>query len=139
MQILYTTQKSKKAAKKKPGWQKQEAEYKAWQDSISSMKLFDNRRRASKPLKHTLESPVVSKPVIRESAKIPSLNSFGGTATKAVPRPEIQYKDNQELLQRELAARERKFNVAPAYNKGGDQFVSEEELANLLRGNKRRS
>lgn len=60
------------------------------------------------------------------------------TGTKPVPRPERQYSHDAELLQRELIARERKFNSAPAFNKGGPQFVSEDELVNVLSTNRRR-
>jgi hypothetical protein len=59
--------------------------------------------------------------------------------TKTVARPELQYAEDPEMLARELAARERKFNVAPAYNKGNDVYVSEDELQALLSSNKRRS
>jgi hypothetical protein len=38
-----------------------------------------------------------------------------------------------------MIARERKFNVATAFNKGGDTYITEEQLVATLSSNKRRS
>ena len=121
--------------KRKPGWQKEAAEYAEWQSKIASMTSGIQttwkgkalaERKAAKPTPAEVLAPLKAKFVT-------------GGGTKEVHRPELIYRDNPELLARELAARQRKFNVAPAYNKGADQLVTEEELANLLRSNKRRS
>ena len=70
--------------------------------------------RASRPCR--LESRnrrkievVASGPVIAAERlqKGHSLSTFGGAGTKPVARPEIMYKDNPEMLERELKARER--------------------------------
>lgn len=53
-----------------------------------------------------------------------SLNTFGGAGTKLVARPDILYKEDPIMLARELAARERKFNVAPAYSCSGHLSTS---------------
>lgn len=129
------TQKSK--SNKKPGWQKEKAEYDAWMKSVSEQ-TFRSAPRMKPPSK--VVSPVVSSPSIRaeNSKALPSRCTTGGAGTVPVNTPERLYADDEEMLQRERKARERKFNSAPAYNKGTAQFVSEEELANTLRTNKRR-
>lgn len=52
---------------------------------------------------------IVSAPVIDKERlhRGNSLSAFGGAGTKPVARPEIMYKDNPEMLERELKARER--------------------------------
>ena len=67
-----------------------------------------------------------------------SLGEFGGAGTKKVPRPEIQYKEDPELLARELKARERKFTTAPAYNKGNAVLITDEMLKDITAGKTRR-
>lgn len=132
--------KSKPAKKKKPGWRQEEAEYKAWLDRVNGTTLFNpNARPRTKPGKRI--DPVVSAPVIDADRRnrLPSLGTFGGAGVKPVARPDILYRDDPELLARELAARAVKHNVAPAYNKGGDVYVTEDELVRQLSGNKRRS
>lgn len=55
-------------------------------------------------------------------------------------RPDLAY--SEEMLEREMAARERTKlyanRVAPAYNKGGDQLLTESEAAAMTRGELRR-
>lgn len=68
-----------------------------------------------------------------------SFEAFKGGGTVKVNRPELEYADDPEMLERELRARERKFNTAPAYNKGPDIYVSEEEITAQLVGGRRRS
>lgn len=120
--------------KRKPGWQKEAAEYAEWQSKIASMSSGIQttwkgkalaERKAAKPTPAEVLAPLKAKFVT-------------GGGTKEVQRPEIVYRDNPELLARELAARQRKFNTAPAYNKGAAQFVSEDELQVVLSTNKRR-
>ena len=128
-----------KPAKKKPGWQQREAEYKAWLASVQSQSLFGSNkpkmRKATEKVDLVVKTQTIDPSRLQ---KIQSRTTPGISGTVQVHRPELVYRDNPELLERELKARERKFNVAPAYNKGGDVFVTEEELANQLRGNKRR-
>lgn len=127
---------AKGKAEKKPGWQKAEAEYNAWLATVQGM---SSGIKAKKVVKAQTVSPIVSSPVIRADAtkSIKSL-STGGSATNRVNTPERLYAGDDELIERERIARLRKFNAAPAYNKGAAQFVSEEELTNTLRTNKRR-
>jgi hypothetical protein len=130
----------KSKPKRKPGWQKAEAEHAAWLARVQSTTLFNPHAKPKMQAAKTKIDPVVRAPVVSPNRlqRGHSLGTFGGTAGKPVARPDILYKEDPELLARELKARERKFNVAPAYNKGGDVFVTEEELVKQLSGNKRR-
>lgn len=131
MPILYTRQKSLKPAKKKPGWREAEQQYKQWEQKVAAMSSGISVPKTTKlPPKNTS----IALPIGTVKGKF--VNNSG---TKSVARPELKYRDNPEMLQRELLARQRKFNVAPAYNKGADQLVTEQELENVLRSNKRRS
>lgn len=131
--MIFITQKSKSPAKKKPGWQKEAQAYAEWQSKIASMSsgIGGVRQKATLPKSPKVEAPRV--------ANILPGKYVVGSGTKAVPRPEITYRDSPELLERELAARTVKHNSAPAFNKGGDQYVTEEALQQLLSSNKRRS
>lgn len=55
-------------------------------------------------------------------------------------RPDLVY--SEEMLAREMAAREHtktlKARVAPAYNKGGNVYLTEDEMAAMKRGELRR-
>lgn len=134
-QIIKVYSKSK-PTKKKPGWQKEQEEYNQWLKSISSMTLGHGKtvKKTTKKI-----SPIVDSVFVDETRihNIPKSTSFG-IATKKVDRPEITHKDNPEMLKRELEAKSKKFMVAPAYNKGGDQLVTEEMLKDLKSGLLRR-
>lgn len=136
MGMIYIAEKCKKP-KRKPGWQKAEADYQAWLRGVQSMSSGikpTTKVVAVKPQQNPLH-------ILRDTSDgiHPRTAKYvQGVAGKAVPRPDIMYRDDPEMLAREIAARARRFNVAPAYNKGGDQFVTEEELMNQLKGNKRR-
>lgn len=132
--IKITERSAKSKQKKKPGWQQREAEHAAWLAKVNSMTFSS---RAPRIVKKVVD-PVVKQPTVRKQDHVPSLSTPGGSTGRVVNSPEILYADNAELLERERAARARKFNVAPAYNKGADQLVTEEELAATLRTNKRR-
>jgi len=121
-----------KPANKKPGWQKAAQEYAAWETKMASMTSGITGVRTKKTI------GTVKKEVVRE-ANILQAKYVVGSGTKVVARPEIKYFDDPEMLARELAAREVKHNAAPAYNKGGDQYVTEESLQQMLSSNKRRS
>ena len=128
-----------KSKNRKPGWAKEQAEYEAWLKSVTTMST--NFARTPKPKTVKAATAVVQNaPVVEKERlnKAPSLSTFGGAGTKPVNRPELMYRDDPEMLERELKARERKFNVAPAYNKGPTIFVSEEEITNQLVGGRRR-
>ena len=79
MSIIYTYQRSKKKSKTK----KELAEYQAWLDSVNSMTT--NFSRGLIPKKVVINSrPKSSAPVGRETPYYPSLNTFGGSATKPI-------------------------------------------------------
>jgi len=121
--------------KRKPGWQQtlqQEAE---WLASINSMKLAPGKTPVTKRSSGNVRLP---KPTPAEVLAPLKAKYVVGGGTKEVLRPEITYKDDPEMLARELAARQIKHNTAPAYNKGGDVYVTQEELQRQLAGNKRR-
>ncbi len=135
--MIYTGGKMKNQPKK-PGWEAAKKQEEEWLKSLGSMKAFSTNKWKGK--KTPISSPVVGtvKRQVVDGVVVQSVPMGEGGGTKKVLRPEIMYKENPELLARELAARERKFNTAPAYNKGGDVFVTEESLAEQLKGNKRR-
>jgi len=137
MALIKIYQGKSKPANKKPGWQKEAAEHAEWLAKVNSM---------TSGIRSTWKGAALAKESERKKKLSPAealapLKAAFVTdqGTKAVARPEHLYRDDPEMLERERIARERKFNVAPAYNKGADQLVTEEELANLLRSNKRRS
>jgi len=133
MGMIFITQKSKKPANKKSGWQKEAQAYAEWQSKIASMSsgISGVRQKATLPKASKVAEPKV--------ANILPGRYVVGSGTLVVHRPEIKYRDSPELLERELAARAVKHNSAPAFNKGGDQYVTEEALQQLLSSNKRRS
>jgi hypothetical protein len=137
MAIIYSNQKCKNP-KRKPGWQQQQAEYEAWLKSMQSMPSGIAKPKSIVAIKPKSSPPRLLTNLSEGIHPVHIPKYVRGVGGKSVPRPEILYRDDPEMLARELAARERKFNVAPAYNKGGDVFVTEEELANQLKGNKRR-
>jgi hypothetical protein len=128
MGMMFVREKAGKT-KRKPGWQKAQQEYAEWQSKIAAMS--SGIQRPKKLLK--------VKPVLVVEPTSTPTKYVVGSGTKPVPRPEIRYRDNPELLERELAARAIKHNAVPAYNKAGDSYVTQEELVNMLRTNKRRS
>lgn len=128
----------KSKTKRKPGWEKQQAEHDAWLAGIKGMKLFENK----KPTKSTTKKidPVVKTAYvdIERLQKLPSRMTPGDSSTKPVIRPEIMYKGNPEMIAREREARARKFATAPAYNKGGDVLVTDEMMRDITAGKTRR-
>jgi hypothetical protein len=81
-------------------------------------------------------------------AKIPSYPKSGHTNTRSLAErfPVIEVKTKQQLSE-EMAERERKAKeryreiqnrIGPAYNKGGDQLLSESEYAAMKKGELRR-
>lgn len=135
MGILKIYATKSKPANKKPGWKKTEAEYKAWLHKMNTSTLFATKL---KPLKAAKKVPAVPQVISSDLCKPTSLNSFGGSGTKPVARPDILYKHEPELLQRELKARERKFTSAPVYNKGGAMFITDEMMLDITAGTTRR-
>jgi len=138
MPTIFINHRGPKKAKKtaKPDAKQ---EHDDWLKSVNGMKLFDTKKRKAPA---TLPSIMPSlKAKLQENNRTcgSSLQEFGQAGgTKKVHRPEIVYKDNPEMLERELKARERKFAVAPAYNKGGDQLLTEQGMKDLIAGGTRR-
>lgn len=140
--MIYTGGKLKNP-KKKPGWQEAAAQEAEWLKGIQGMKLFSNKgpKFGGKVKANVRINPVVDGAKHIERPQIgKSLGGFvsGGAGTKRVHRPEIMYKDNPEMLERELKANERKFATAPAYNKGGDILVTDEMMKDITAGITRR-
>lgn len=139
MSIIKIYQTKSKQAKKKPGWKQQEAEYQAWLNKVNSQTLFSKgsipKMKSGANVNLIVSGPVVEKDRLQ---KHHSKSTPGGSGTKPVARPEITYKDNPEMLERELKARERKFNTAPAYNKGGDVYITDEMMKDITAGKTRR-
>ena len=121
---------------RKPGWAKAKAEHDQRLAKVRSATLFANGQRMS-------SKPVAPKAAVGETTRIAhrpqSLGSFGGNGTKPVHRPEVEYRHDPEMLQRELRARSVRHNHAPAYNKGPDVYVTPEEITAQLVGGRRRS
>lgn len=140
MAMIFTHQRGPKKPKKKPGWQDAKYEHDQWLKGVQSTKLFDTKK--VKPAGAKLPSNMPSLKGRLEEMKRVEVNSIisteQATCTKKVNRPEIVYKDDPEMLERELKARERKFAVAPAYNKGGDQLVTDEFMKDITAGITRR-
>lgn len=134
MGFIRVVERSKQ--KRKPGWAQQQAQYDAWLSKVNSMSTNFSRSKQL-PVKSLAKETTPSTTVSTFLPK--SFEAFKGGGTVKVHRPERDYANDPEMLKRELEARARKFNVAPAYNKGAAQFVSEEELVNTLSSNKRRS
>lgn len=132
---IYST---KSKTKRKPGWEKEQAEYDAWLAGLKGMKLFENK----KPTKSTTKKidPVVKTAYVETERlqKLPSRMTPGDSSTKPVIRPEIMYKGNPEMIEREREARARKFATAPAYNKGAAQLVTEDMMRDITAGKTRR-
>lgn len=133
MGMIRVVERSK--PKRKPGWAQKQAEYDAWLAKVNSMSTGFSRAKAL-PKKPLAEKTTPTTTVSTFAPK--SFEAFKGGGTVKVHRPEIEYADDPEMMQREIAARQRKFNVAPAYNKGPTIYVSEDEITDQLVGGRRR-
>ena len=134
MGIIRIYESSKGKSKRKPGWEKQQKEYDEWLAKVSSMSsgIQTSWKGAALAKRAEKKSPAeVLAPLKAAFVK--------DSGTKSVSRPEIEYRDNPEMLERERIARGVKHNALPAYNKAGDSYVTEAELKNFLSTNKRRS
>ena len=139
MAMLFIHQGGPKKQKKKPGWKNVQKEHDEWLKSVNSMKLFDSKLpKAPAKLPSKMPSLATRLQETKRSEGASLVEPGLAGCTKKVHRPEIVYKDDPEMLERELKARERKFAVAPAYNKGGDQLVTEEFMKDLKAGTTRR-
>lgn len=130
MGMIKIYQGRSKNQKRKPGWKQEAEQYQAWLKQVGSM--TSGIRVSSKPKVKTEPKPqAIQTSVLKAKYVI-------GTGAKAVSRPELQYKDDPEMLERELKARERKFTTAPVYNKGGAVLITDEMMKDIMTGSTRR-
>jgi hypothetical protein len=135
MGLVYAPNSSKKLkVKKKAGWKKEAEEYAAWQEKHkANPKLLKELKESSRTLKLDLgKSPRIVKQQEAKSVMTPPKKQ------EIVHDPRVLYKDNEEMLERELAARERKFNAGPIYNKGNDVLITDEMMKDIRSGKTRR-
>jgi hypothetical protein len=137
MGIIYSNQKCKKP-KRKPGWREAEAQQQVWLKSIQTMSSGIQKPKTIVAFKPQRNPPRMLTDTTEGLHPAHVARYVPGVGGKSVPRPEILYKDDPEMLERELAARARRFNVAPAYNKGPDILVTEDEITAQLVGGRRR-
>jgi hypothetical protein len=137
---LFINHKSEKKPKKKAGWKDEAAEYDKWLQGVNSVKLFGDKKVKPSGAKLPPNRPSLREQLDARQRATGNSVIGGGEAggTVKVHRPEIVYKDNPEMLERELKARERVFPVAPAYNKGGDTLVTEDLMKAITAGGTRR-
>ena len=127
--IIHSNNKPSKKANKKPGWKQEAAEYAAW---------LDKHKSSAKIAKKKLSK--LNLPSLPEKQGRSMLHETPVDKTIKIINPELLYKDDPEMLARELKARERKFNTAPVYNKGGDVYITDEMMKDVMSGaNRRRS
>lgn len=131
---------SKSKPKKKPGAAKEKAEYDAWLAKINAMTLFNP---AAKPKMQGTTKSI--SPIAKTRTDIrgvrasgPSRVTPGGSTGEHYTSMEVFYKENPEMLAREMEARERRFNSAPLYNKAGPQLVTDEMMKDVKMGLTRR-
>lgn len=129
MAIIYTGTRPLKKPKKKPGWQEERERYLEWLSQWQS----NEEKYAFKPL--TPKAPVVDPS--RSTRHIPSVKT-APIVKEVIHDPRVRYKDDPELVERELKARERKFTAAPIYNKGGDMLITDEMMKDIMSGASRR-
>jgi hypothetical protein len=134
MGMLFTSQRCKKP-KKKPGWQEAARQEAEWLAGINKLKLAPGTTPFTKAPK---KGPLKVKKVEAEPVEHLPATYLPHGGTKKVLRPHLTYRDDPEMLKRELAARERKFSSAPAYNKGGAVLITDEMMKDITAGLTRR-
>jgi len=134
MALIYTGTKAKKPTKKKPGWKKEAEEYAAWEAKHKPNPKLQAvlRKKQAEPLKLDLGKSPRQVQQNLNSVKTPPKKEV------VVHDPRVLYKDDPEMLERELKAKERKFTTAPIYNKGGDVYVTDEMMKDITSGTTRR-
>lgn len=149
MALIYVGTKSAKKQNKKAGWKKEQEEYEAWLAKHGVEPK--SKKHTSKSSKVVVTRPVSSpylqqQTIIKQRMELEKAQSQKKFSEKLVEPPKevkihdprVLYKDNPEMLERELKARERKFLTAPAYNKGGDMLVTPELMKDIVAGGTRR-
>lgn len=137
MTIIYTNQKSNRV-NKKPGWKQAESDYNKWLNKVNSMTLFNS------PIKVKQASAIKNvqiKAFVEQKVNRPEVKGYVSCG-KPVNNPYVMYKDDPEMLERELKARElieeKKHRTAPVYNKGGSVFMSDDMIKDMMNGSLRR-
>jgi len=118
MAIIYTSTSSHKKQKRKPGWQKAEAEHRAW---LIKMGIDPDRKQKKKEFKPL----IVKDSYRRDTPEIPS------AVIKADPNA-CALKDTSYKL--EVS---KQYVVGQAYNKGNYQVLSKAEQADGATGKRR--
>lgn len=77
--LIYTSTRSKSKPKKKPGWQKEQAEYEEW---LAKHSTPVTKRKVFAPVR----SPVVTGVNVRETVRPPSLVTSGGSTSPVTAR-----------------------------------------------------
>lgn len=136
MSMIYTGTKSVKKQNKKVGWKQKEEQYKEWLSKHSPnaaevSKLKYAKKRVEELERKKQDSKKVEQREVVRPAYIPDMK-------EVIHDPRVLYKDQPEMLERELKARERKFMTAPVYNKGPDVLISNEMLKDIISGATRR-
>jgi hypothetical protein len=83
MKLIYTSTKSKIKSKRKPGWEKAEAEYQAW---LKKHGIDSSKKSKKVPIGSTTSPVVVSGVMRRETPHYPSLNSLSGSTAPTLKK-----------------------------------------------------
>ena len=106
MKLIYTSTKPAIKTKKKPGWQKEAAEYEAWLKKHG----IDSTKKRKREKVTTVYNPVVVSGVVRrETPNYPSLNTMAGSTA---PAPKKVYTGDKIVG---IAAMH-KSNLVPIFN-----------------------
>jgi hypothetical protein len=132
MALIYSGTKPIKKPKRKPGWQEVERQHAEW--LAKWKKPGDGKKPSFKPL----QAPKLVIDPSRSTRNIPSVHTSPPQREVPIHDPRVLYKENPELAERELKARERRFITAPVYNKGGDVLITDEMLKDIMSGATRR-
>jgi len=106
MKLIYTSTKSATKPKKKPGWQKAEAEYNEW---LKKHGVDPNAKRKRSKITIVKNPVVVTGNVPRETPYYPSLNTFSGST--ALPEKKVYTGDKIVGI-----AAMHKSNLVPIFN-----------------------
>ena len=134
MALLHTSSKPRKKQPKKPGWRYEQEQHEAW------LAQHKPNPRLAAELKRASEQPLTLKGFATSPRQTQIAKSVqtAPVVEKTIHAPRVLYKDDPEMLARELKAKERKFTAAPLYNKGGDMLITEEAMKDIMAGATRR-
>lgn len=152
MALIYAGTKSAKKQNKKAGWKKEQEEYEAWlkkhgvdtsKKSKSTRAKTSSKVVVSRPVNssYSQQQALVKSRLAEEKVNREKLLAQKYEVEKVEPKihdPRVLYKDNPEMLERELKARERKFITAPAFNKGAAMLVTPDMMNDIMTGGGRR-